>query len=327
MALANARLREEFDPRIPLHNGILGFDWYYQAKLNTGFSQLSEKLYRELALDYIRIGHNGRRPYILRARQSARRISEIVPARRCAKEEGLHIVPRVPVTLYTNRERYCCLSSGNFGSEFLFFRTWFGDDDHSSEDSDKLYEQFISGWKNAWTDEEFIIDQRYCFTDSSYSDVPTACMRSEAHTSEEWLLTRLPDELGGMDIDDDQYTEADLYEEESICFVIADREAIINGWLLISAINHKGCVIGRWRLPAGDFAASLISRRFAIPESMSESIYYRGFGDVTEPDIHSSGGVMFDVSDPPGLWWDALDRRGFTRKRPSEKVPLGFLRK
>ncbi|KAK6351650.1 hypothetical protein TWF718_004804 [Orbilia javanica] len=318
--MALARLRDEPDPRGSWQDAILGFDWYYQAKSN-GSSRCSETLYRKLALEYIRLGQNGRRPYILHARQSARRISEIVPARRCAKEEGLHIVPRVPMTLYTNRERFRCLSSGNFGGETLFFRTWFGDEDHSPKESDRLYEEFISGWKDSWTEEGFVINQTCCFTDSSYADVPTACMRSEARTSEEWLLTRLPDQLSGMDTDDDEYTEAELYEEESNCLVIADREAVVNGWLLFSAINHKGCVIGRWRLPAGKLAASLLSRRLSIPESMSESIYYRGFGDETDPT------APFHVSDPPGLWWDALDRRAFTRKRPFEKIPLEFSRK
>ncbi|RVD89515.1 uncharacterized protein DFL_000519 [Arthrobotrys flagrans] len=323
--MALARLRQEPDPRSLSPDGFIGFDWYYQVKLN-GSSDFSEKRYRKLALDYIRLGHKGRQPYIIRASQSPRWINEIVPARRCAKEEGIHIIPRVSVTLYPNRERWCCQNAGNFGSETLFFRTWFGDQDYPPEQSGKLYEELISGWKDAWQVEDFVIDQQYCFTDSSYADVPTACMRSEAHTLEEWLLTRLPDQLDWMDWEE-QYTEAEQYEEESLCLAIADREAIVNGWLLLSAINHKGSVIGRWRLPAGGLAAALLSLRKTILESIGEAIFNRGFGRLAEPDVLCPRiGSVFGVSDPPGLWWHALDKRSFTRERPSEKVPLDLSR-
>ncbi|KAK6515153.1 hypothetical protein TWF506_007498 [Arthrobotrys conoides] len=324
MALSSLR-QEPASTWIMSNIELMGFDLYYQVKLN-GSSSCSEKRYRKLAIDYLRLGHEGRKPYIMRARQSPRRINEIVPARRCAREEGIHITPRVPATLYSNRERWCCQQAGSFGSETLFFRTWFGDQDYSPQESDMLYEDFILGWKNAWQEGDFIIDQQYCFTDSSYADVPTACMRSEAQTLEEWLLTRLPDQLSGMD-SEEEFTEAEQYEEENLCLAIADKEAIVNGWLLLSAINHKGIVIGRWRLPAGSLAAALLSSRISIPESIGEAIFNRGFGHLAEPDVMCPRiGSMFCVSDPPGLWWHALEQRSFTRERPYEKVPLDLYR-
>ncbi|KAK6519251.1 hypothetical protein TWF281_003087 [Arthrobotrys megalospora] len=328
--MALASLREEPDLEDLASDGTSGFDWYYQCNLNGQPRFPEERQYRKLALDYIRLGHAGRKPYVVRAGQSPWRNFKSVPSRRCAKKQGLKLLPRVPVSLYTNRERRCCQQNRNSGSESLFFRTWFGDKEHSVAESDGLYEKFILGWKDAWEDVgRFIIDQEYCFTDISYADVPCAPMRSEAYSLEQWLLSRLPDQLNIQRLEDDQghqYTEAEFDEEEMICLVIADREAIINGWILLSSINHKGCALGSWRLPAGSLASELLRTRKAIPDYMADAIYFRGFPWLVEPAPPTVplGGFEFAVSSPPGLWWLAIDRRGFTCERPSEKAPLQY---
>ncbi|KAK6511276.1 hypothetical protein TWF481_000197 [Arthrobotrys musiformis] len=330
--MALAVMRQGPDPRSLAPDGFMGFDWYYQVSLyrlsllrprDAGPSEDHDLI----ALEYIKLGYKGRLPYLARASQTLRRAVEVVPARRCAREEGILIIPRVPTTLYPDRERWCCQNSGNFDSDVLLFRTWFGDQDYSPEQADKLYEKLIVGWEAAWQKDDFVVNQQYCFTDGSYADVPTACMRPEARTLEEWLLTRLPDLLNWVYLDDYGCTEAEQDELEGICFVIADKEAIVNGWLLFSGINDKGGVIGRWRLPAGGLAASLLWRRKSIPESIGEAIFNRGFGHLPEPDIICRNiGSMFRVTDPPGLWWLALEKRTFTRERPSEKAPLDLSR-
>ncbi|KAK6341989.1 hypothetical protein TWF730_001470 [Orbilia blumenaviensis] len=330
--MALSRLREE--PELEsLLSSCSGFDWYYEVNLKSldKWPQLSEEeRYRKLAIKYLRLGHDGRLPYIERATQSSQFIyrSAPLPARRCAKEHGLMVLPRVPASVYTNRERWACQYNSNYDANVLLFRTWFGDEEYSISRSDELYEKLILNWKEAWQyDERFFVNQGYCFTDVSYADESEAPVRSDANSLEEWLLSRLPDFLSSSGSFENDLvglsSDWDDEVEEQTCLAIIDKETVINGWLLVSTVNHKGNVLGRWRIPVGSLAPHVFLLGIGIPEQFAESLYYRGFVclDGRIDGDQSFRGAVFPVLNPPGLWWFTPNARGFAFQRPSEKAP------
>ncbi|KAK6336936.1 hypothetical protein TWF718_009725 [Orbilia javanica] len=335
--MALAELRREPDTRNLPRDGSLGFDWYYKVSPSThigkfdGYPYLSgEERYRKLAMEYLRLGINGRRPYNKRARQSfTPDHGSSVPPRRCAREQGLKVFPRVPISLYTDRERFSGGDNGTVEANALLFRTWFGDQDYSISSSNELYERLILDWDEAWMDSAFIVPNQHCFTDPSYADVPTACMRSEARCLEEWLLSRLPDQLSyGQDgvafPYRDEVFDGDEDEQEVVCLVIADRDAIVNGWLLVSAVNHNCEVLGRWRFPACSLISAIFwGRRSTRPDPFGPALYDAGFGWIYEMTHNGQDHqqTKFPVTRPPSLWWLAPDKWGFTLNRPSEKAP------
>lgn len=154
--------------------------------------------------------------------------------------------------------------------------------------------------------EEYNFSEDLWFSDPRYTDNPSAIGRADTTSTEEWLLSFFPDILQPNYTGEDPWQggEQDLDGVDRRWMMIADREAMVTGWLLVGAVNHKGESLGRIRIPAGRDLQDIIVRRESLAHSFEEST-----------------GVKRGE-----LKWFVVGQDGFTRlvdERPSQRAP-GF---
>ncbi|KAJ5165063.1 uncharacterized protein N7500_006893 [Penicillium coprophilum] len=237
-------MREDLD--IP-EFGYLPFDHFIIANWDTASPLPQNEQKRILVEKWIALGKYGRNDYALTT--FADPVIDDIPA-------------GVPQDLLSEDDR--ALSS--MLSTTLWIRTWFGDpaNEQSQEAADMAYarlrkqvlQQGLEDYQVSCIPEEFIFEDRRELSADAQRDggVIAGVAAGRPGSVPGYLVAALmhcPELFDGMSDDDwrhftgeeraEELTESD--RAQNVLVLIADRKACEEGWVLVSAVNHRGEIL------------------------------------------------------------------------------------
>ncbi|KAF3933827.1 hypothetical protein ABW19_dt0200201 [Dactylella cylindrospora] len=263
--------------------GDIAYEWYIKLNWDENSSLSDEEQHRRLGIKYIRLGRQGRKRYVDLVENPG--------------FSGIVVIPRNRPALLddfgdTYEVHFQEMALDTSISE-IAIRTWFGDHEYTKAESDAMYKRVgdwtIDGW-------DLTYQSGGCFEMSSISHEKLS--HGYEATLEEWALSFLP---GIMDYDWSYREGEDDEKAEHVALAILDKEALVNGWFCVVAVNHKAERLGMVRVPLG------------MAEEIWRTICPQGGGYKTLREIT---GFFSDQE----LWYDSRTC-SYTSERPALKAP------